>query len=155
MSGSLVLFGDSITQGGFAAGGFAAHLANVYVRRLDVLNRGFSGYNTRWALAHIKQAFGWSTTFQASETSSSMPHDLVVIFFGANDASLKAHNARQHVPLLEFQQNLVQMCRWITKYQAPRLVLVTPPPVYEPQRLAFQKERYGAAATQQRPSTFL
>jgi hypothetical protein len=35
----VVLLGDSLTQEGFKAGGWAARLAEVYVRRADVLNR--------------------------------------------------------------------------------------------------------------------
>ena len=33
----------------FGEGGFGAVLADAYARRMDVRNRGFSGYNTRWA----------------------------------------------------------------------------------------------------------
>ncbi len=45
---AIVLFGDSITQQGFGLNGhvgWASLLANDYIRRADVLNRGFSGYN--------------------------------------------------------------------------------------------------------------
>lgn len=48
-----ILFGDSITQGSYAQErgfAFGAELTNRYVRRLDVINRGFSGYNTAQAL---------------------------------------------------------------------------------------------------------
>lgn len=47
----IILLGDSITQMSFSSpGGFGAHLADVYQRRADVLNRGYSGYNTNWIL---------------------------------------------------------------------------------------------------------
>lgn len=41
----IVLFGDSITQQSFHPGfhGWGAVLANAYVRKLEVVNRGFSG----------------------------------------------------------------------------------------------------------------
>ncbi|OAX39179.1 hypothetical protein K503DRAFT_799840 [Rhizopogon vinicolor AM-OR11-026] len=42
----IMLIGDSITQNGWEQGGFAQLLAERYVRKLDVLNRGFSGYQT-------------------------------------------------------------------------------------------------------------
>ncbi|CAI9572942.1 unnamed protein product, partial [Staurois parvus] len=45
----VVLFGDSITQFAFEANGWGATLADKLVRKCDVLNRGLSGYNTRWA----------------------------------------------------------------------------------------------------------
>ncbi|KAJ2772988.1 isoamyl acetate-hydrolyzing esterase [Coemansia nantahalensis] len=44
----LLAFGDSITQFGFypANSGYLIHLAQHFHRRMDVVNRGFSGYNT-------------------------------------------------------------------------------------------------------------
>ena len=54
-----ILFGDSITQQaesqekGFA---FAPALRNEYIRRLDVINRGFSGYTAQLGL-HILPQF--------------------------------------------------------------------------------------------------
>lgn len=44
---SLICFGDSLTQQGSQIGGFVASLQNVYLRRLDVINRGFGGYTSR------------------------------------------------------------------------------------------------------------
>ncbi|KAJ2556421.1 isoamyl acetate-hydrolyzing esterase [Coemansia sp. RSA 1933] len=41
-------FGDSITQRGFEYenSGWLIHLSEMYTRRMDILNRGFSSYNT-------------------------------------------------------------------------------------------------------------
>ncbi|KAI8146833.1 hypothetical protein BJV82DRAFT_399049 [Fennellomyces sp. T-0311] len=41
----ILLFGDSITQFSFdpELQGFGASLANIYQRKVDVVNRGFSG----------------------------------------------------------------------------------------------------------------
>lgn len=72
-----MLFGDSITQGGWEEGGFGHRLSrmsilhsaivlglrypnvlcytDLYSRKLDVLNRGFSGYNTDWAVPVFEQ----------------------------------------------------------------------------------------------------
>jgi len=44
-----------------------------YVRRADVLNRGFSGYNTRWALELLPEV---------KDTVSGAK--LVTVFFGAS-----------------------------------------------------------------------
>jgi hypothetical protein len=52
-----VLFGDSITQRGFAPGGWAAALADRYGRRVDVVNRGYSGYNTALATHLLPHVF--------------------------------------------------------------------------------------------------
>ena len=42
------LIGDSNTQYGFADGGFASQLANKYIRKYDVINRGFDGYTSQY-----------------------------------------------------------------------------------------------------------
>jgi hypothetical protein len=39
----VLLLGDSLTQEGFKMGGWAARLADAYVRRADVLNRVSAG----------------------------------------------------------------------------------------------------------------
>jgi hypothetical protein len=53
---TIMLFGDSITQGGWQPHGFAQRLAYVYARKLDVINRGLSGYTTEWGIPVFEQA---------------------------------------------------------------------------------------------------
>ena len=110
-------------------------------RRADVLNRGFSGYNTKWGLSALPHVIG---TWDGAVSSP----DLVTIFFGANDASLPDLNARQHVPVEEYQTNLLKMVGQI-RGVAPnaRVVIITPPPVGHAQRLAYQKQRYPKSPT--------
>ena len=72
------LFGDSLTQKSFSVGGWGARLANSYQRKADVLNRGYNGYNSRWALYLLQKAF---------PDQAPVP-SLVTVFFGANDAAL-------------------------------------------------------------------
>ena len=74
-----VFFGDSITQKAFAQGGWAGVVADAYQRRVDVINRGYSGYNTRWALSIVDHLFPANTTSKV---------ELATVFFGANDAAL-------------------------------------------------------------------
>lgn len=45
-----LLFGDSITQQSFSAGGYGQWMSDNYQRRADIINRGYGGYNTEWAL---------------------------------------------------------------------------------------------------------
>ena len=74
------LFGDSITQFSFGPGGWGAALANDWQRHADIRLRGYSGYNTRWALHLLPHLF----------PSGGRPEDtpaLVVVFLGANDAT--------------------------------------------------------------------
>ena len=55
--GAIVLFGDSITEQSFRQGGWGSALANYWMRRADVLCRGYGGYNTRWALEAMPHVF--------------------------------------------------------------------------------------------------
>lgn len=48
----IYLIGDSNTQFGFSDGGFASQLADRYIRKCDVINRGFNGYTSEY-LRHM------------------------------------------------------------------------------------------------------
>lgn len=62
--------------------------------------RGYSGYNTRWALRVMDKVF------PAVDGGDGDPL-AVTVFFGANDASLPDRcSAFQHVPLNEYKQNI-------------------------------------------------
>ncbi|KAI0637359.1 SGNH hydrolase [Trametes polyzona] len=134
---AIMLLGDSLTQGGFDMNGFAAKLAHVYNRKMDVLNRGFSGYNTEWALPIFEQCF-----LTAAERADAKGHAptvrLLVIWFGANDAAPPPK--AQHVPLPRFKENLRRLLWTVRARESPRyapetrVVLMTPPPVSTGQR---------------------
>ncbi|KAI8099006.1 SGNH hydrolase [Halteromyces radiatus] len=131
----IVLFGDSITQMSFDPSlfGFAANVASAYQRKMDVLNRGFSGYNTDWALPIIRQLL--PTVEEQHKQAARI--ELMTIFFGANDAALPF--SPQHVPLDRYRTNLTTMIKMIKDSASPfynpnmRLILITPPPVNESQ----------------------
>ena len=64
----ILLIGDSLTQLGYSdSGKWVALLADLFQRKCDVINRGFSGYTTRsikpfipnvlFRLAHTKAIF--------------------------------------------------------------------------------------------------
>jgi lysophospholipase L1-like esterase len=98
----VLFFGDSITQHGFnPSEGWISSLAYWWSRRVDVLNRGFSGYNTKWGL---------SITDKVVIAESP---DLIFVFFGANDAV--DVQVTQHVPLENFKQNMQQIISKIQK----------------------------------------
>lgn len=133
----LLLLGDSLTQ--TAMEGWGGGLAHRYQRRADVLNRGMSGYNTRWYLDYAQEAGVW---YEPGKIA------LTTIFFGANDASLAEHNPHHHVPLEEFQANLKTLvAKTQESFPESQILLITPPPVHHEQRFAFQKQRYGDKAT--------
>ncbi|XP_062230227.1 GDSL esterase/lipase At5g45920-like [Phragmites australis] len=129
MRPSIVLFGDSITEEAFGEGGWGAYLANHYSRSADVLLRGYSGYNTRWAARVAHRAVA----------SIAGAVSAVTVFFGANDAALPDRgSALQHVPVAEYKDNLRAICALLKKrWPSVAVILITPPPVDEDGRLRY------------------
>lgn len=99
--GKFVLFGDSITQFSCTQYGFHPALQNVYIRKLDVINRGFSGYNSE----HARQIL---PKILESETNIK----LMTIFFGTNDA-YDYINEIQTVELDRYKDNLSVMVQMV------------------------------------------
>ena len=159
---SIVLFGDSITQEGFGVDGnvgWASLLASAYSRRADVLNRGFSGYNTKLAVDLLPRVFtgpiATAPVFSDSLSNSSSRALFCTVFFGANDAALLG--GKQHVPLESFRQNLVRIVEHIrlTFGAKTPIILLTPPPfdaqawmksreISTPGRYVFPSRRMGS-----------
>eukprot|EP00850_Spirogloea_muscicola_P011223 SM000069S20660 [mRNA] locus=s69:5956:9394:+ [translate_table: standard] len=137
----VVLFGDSITQHGFAPGGWAAALQDEYARKVDVVLRGYSGYNSRWALYLLDHIF-------PPESVEHAPA-LVTIFFGANDAALPTGDSkRQHVPLSEYKANLRYIVEHIQRVSSStKVILITPPPIDEESRRIYARQKYGHLAS--------
>ncbi|KAF2732116.1 SGNH hydrolase [Polyplosphaeria fusca] len=143
-----LLFGDSITQDasnqqrGF---GFAAALQHAYIRRLDVVNRGLSGYNTRQALKVLPAII---------PSPEQARIRFLAVFFGANDAAVPHSETKQHIPLDEYKANLRKILTHpaVTAHNA-RIILVAPPPVnehlFDPvNRVAAGTKQYADAAVQ-------
>ena len=110
-----VLFGDSITQQSFAVGGWGARLADKLFRKVDVFNRGYSGYSTRTILPLLPFVF--------PETCNTF---LATIFFGANDSCFPGGEFPQHVPLAEYEQNLKTLVSHVKKSTKVKLVSLEP-----------------------------
>ncbi|XP_027028440.1 isoamyl acetate-hydrolyzing esterase 1 homolog [Tachysurus fulvidraco] len=122
----VVLFGDSITQYAFQANGWGCDLANRLVRKCDLVNRGLSGYNTRWAKLVLPRII---PNYGASHPSIAA----VTVFFGANDAALEDKNPQQHVPCEEYSENLKDMLNYLTSagVSKDRVIFISPPPIQE------------------------
>ena len=132
----ILMLGDSLTQTSFE--GWGAGLANNYQRRADILNRGNSGYNSRWFLQYAQDHGVWNEQGVV----------LVTIFFGANDSSLAVENPHAHVPLDEFTDNLKELIQQCQKhYKHAKILMIGAPPIVHEQRLAWQKKRWGGKAT--------
>ncbi|CAJ0553742.1 Ff.00g122540.m01.CDS01 [Fusarium sp. VM40] len=124
----VVLFGDSLfqqcsdLQEGFS---FQAALQSDFIRRLDIVNRGYSGFNTDIALRYLPDVF-------PERTASSPKMDYLVLLFGANDAVLPDAFTKQHVPIDRYKTNLTKIVNHphIAAHK-PQILLVTPPPLDE------------------------
>ncbi|KAJ4985440.1 alpha-L-fucosidase [Stagonosporopsis vannaccii] len=94
-----------------------------YCRRIDIVKRGFSGYNTVNALSILPKIL-------PSPEQSCVR--LVSFFFGANDISLP-NTTGQHVPLDEFKENLRCLATHprVQAHRGISILLITPPPIDE------------------------
>ncbi|XP_028774914.1 GDSL esterase/lipase At5g45920 isoform X1 [Neltuma alba] len=140
MRPKIYLFGDSITEESFGIGGWGASLANHFSRTVDVVLRGYSGYNTRWALKVLDRVFPEKRDGDGRNGIDNESEPIAVtVFFGANDASLPDRcSAFQHVPLHEYKHNLYSIVSFF-KRQWPNthVLLITPPPIDEDARLRY------------------
>ncbi|KAF3451378.1 hypothetical protein FNV43_RR07473 [Rhamnella rubrinervis] len=135
MRPKIYLFGDSITEDSFCDGGWGASLAHHFSRTVDVVLRGYSGYNTRWGLKVLERVFP-----EAEGGGDGVDADAplaVTVFFGANDACLPDRcSAFQHVPVDEYKRNLRSIVSFFKKrWPKTHILLITPPPIDEDARL--------------------
>ncbi|OLY80249.1 Isoamyl acetate-hydrolyzing esterase 1-like protein [Smittium mucronatum] len=160
MLDSIVVFGDNITELGndVNTGGWVSQLSNLYIRKLDVINRGFSGYNsthgslliseflpnTKETTERPRNVFDSDviysnekdfTTRVNEEIGADIPENssvrLVIIFYGAIDASFPG--TPSHVPLEEYQRNLLKMVDLLRnpkskKFSPKTRILLVSPP---------------------------
>ncbi|KAI1306618.1 SGNH hydrolase-type esterase domain-containing protein [Xylaria venustula] len=134
----IVLFGDSLFQlssdvdQGFSFQGALQHLV---MRGLDVINRGFSGYNTNNALQLLPQIF-------LPPAPANPRIEYLLVLLGANDACLDTPTTTQRVPIDQYKENLIRI---IThehiKVHNPKILLVTPPPLDEMQSFVTDIEK--------------
>ncbi|ORC87165.1 putative esterase [Trypanosoma theileri] len=135
----IVLLGSSQTQEGYLSG-WVSRLSNCYVRRADVVNRGLSGYNSRWILDILAD----DTRRQHLLPLQIGRPLFITLMVGSNDAAETAHN----VPLQEFKGNLRRIIHLVREHAAPvgGIFLLTPPPIDEEARLK-RIQGYRPAAT--------
>ena len=129
-----MLFGDSITEFAFntnfqeAQGQelyqngivnpmhqqfcMGAALTNLYVRRLDIVQKGLSGYNSRWALKILPELLKIYKNVK-----------MAYIFFGSNDSCL---GDIQHVPIEEYRENTLKLIDMYKQNGVEKIILITP-----------------------------
>ncbi|XP_052475883.1 isoamyl acetate-hydrolyzing esterase 1 homolog [Carassius gibelio] len=105
----------------FQANGWGSEISHKVARKCDVVNRGLSGYNTRWA------KFVLPRTVPISDAAIAA----VTVFFGANDCALEDKNPLQHVPLQEFTENLKDVLKYLVTIgvSKEKIIFITPPPL--------------------------
>ncbi|KAK7904337.1 hypothetical protein WMY93_016944 [Mugilogobius chulae] len=115
----VLLFGDSITQFSFQPNGWGAEIANKLARKCDVVNRGLSGYNSRWARIMASDSY----------LNLSVHREHIA----------RNKNPQQHVPLQEYSENLKELIKILASagVSADKIIFITPPPIHEP---AWEKE---------------
>ncbi|KAL7417358.1 SGNH hydrolase-type esterase domain-containing protein [Mrakia frigida] len=147
---AMVLLGDSITEQSWAKEGLSSRLSEFYVRKLDIINRGYGGFNTRDLLPIAENLF-------RPTTSTDLPKvKQITLFLGANDAVLFGP---QLVPLGEYTQNLSAILTLLPP-DIPKL-LITPPipdgpawcarkeiPGLQPNRSEENTGKYAAAVVE-------
>ncbi|CAH8638690.1 unnamed protein product [Schistosoma mattheei] len=92
-----VFFGDSLTQFGWThEGGWLSILASTFVRKIDIVGRGYSGYNTRLCKPLLPILY--------PNKDSLKDCKFFTIFLGANDACA---TPQQHVPVEEYKRRAI------------------------------------------------
>ncbi|KAI6811942.1 hypothetical protein KC340_g17268 [Hortaea werneckii] len=142
----IILFGDNLTEQSFTQHrqpttfAWGAALSALYARRLDIINRGLSGYNSTQALRALPLCL-------PEPTQTSLR--LLTIAFGTNDARIphSPGGPDQSVSVPEFVRNL----RDTGSHPAVRahedtvkFVFITPPPVDERRLARADAEKYGS-----------
>lgn len=134
---SIVLLGDSITQQSQGNpswcadssksehAGWGDMLQAAYTRRMDVVNRGFAGYNSKWVVdvGHLLQGYG--------------KVELYTVFLGANDATACGE---QHVPLAEYSANLDTLISQALRL-SKRVLVMGPPPLCHTKYTQWRRNR--------------
>ncbi|RQM09403.1 hypothetical protein DD237_007121 [Peronospora effusa] len=133
--------GDSITEQGsiLCTSGFINILQDHYVRSVDCINRGLSGYNSKWVQKYAMPIY-------AKELQTDYSASFITIFLGANDAALEhGHDKAQYVSLQDYRTNLQKILQTVKPLLAPdgQVLLITPPCVIDSMR---DNDRSNASA---------
>lgn len=125
----VLLIGDSVIQFGQ---GWVSLLAQRVTRVADIINRGFSGYNTRWYRCIIQQIM---SEWPPSTISC------VILSFGMIDSALSDCPTRQHVPFNEFKENLSGIIQTINCHGVPSdRIIIIGPPFFDSKRFKSHRE---------------
>ena len=97
-------------------------------------SRGFSGYNSRWLRIIAPKVFPKDANYK--EVSA------LTILVGANDANDVDSPSKQHIPIHEFEDNLVAIIEYLDSIglTKERIVLMSPPNYFHENHIQFCKQ---------------
>lgn len=113
----MIVIGDSNTQFGYENGRWLSLLSDKLVRICDVINRGFSGYNTRY----IKVVLPYLTKQIKADDICG-----VIILLGTNDSSFASYH---FTPVEKYVENLKWIIDYLIKFgiDKNKIILISPP----------------------------
>ncbi|KAG7863139.1 hypothetical protein KL939_000458 [Ogataea angusta] len=145
--GKFLLFGDSITQyssrqriepdTGQLQFSIAAALTNDYQRKLQIITRGFDGYNSEQALHILPEILRYEHDTKPAEEQIK----LAWIFFGTNDSSVGGDYI-QHVPIGRYAENMGNL---IVMLQSGGIKVIAVKPGTHDETLADEAKKRGRA----------
>nr|CAB3255136.1 isoamyl acetate-hydrolyzing esterase 1 homolog [Phallusia mammillata] len=130
----VVLLGDSITQYSLQPNGWGTYVAQQVQRKCDLINRGFSGYNTDNIVQFLSKLVDAKLVQNVA---------FVTIFLGANDSVLPGSYSNQHVPVDRFETNLFKIVEHFKSLgvSSDKIILIAPPPVEAELRAKHMMEK--------------
>lgn len=121
----LIIIGDSNTQFAHGESGWINSISDLCQRRCDVINRGFSGYNSDQIKIILPKIF---SEFKPESISG------IILMLGSNDSAERApQDPIQHVELKKFSKNISCIADYILNWgvSRERIIFVTPPKIYD------------------------
>ncbi|RMZ94976.1 isoamyl acetate-hydrolyzing esterase 1 -like protein [Brachionus plicatilis] len=118
-----ILIGDSNTQFAHGQSGWINSVSDLFQRKCDIVNRGFSGYNSNQIRIIVPKIL--------HEFKPEMVCGIIVML-GSND-STDPKALAQHVDLKRFSENMSNIADYILNWGLPknRLIFVSPAKIYD------------------------
>ncbi|KAJ1915553.1 isoamyl acetate-hydrolyzing esterase [Mycoemilia scoparia] len=131
---AIINFGDSITRYGFnnTRHGYSGVMANSYLQKLDILGRGYSGYNSTKGLELLPYVIPNKKYYKKKPCFGNVR--LLTLFFGTNDAVLPGFP--QHIEIPDYLKNMEAMVNMVrdpkSEFYHPdtRILFIAPGPVH-------------------------
>lgn len=119
---TFIAVGDGLTEGAFSRkhNGWGLLMQERYVRKADVVNRGFGGYFT-----------SWFTDYMLDDLFDVGNPTFVILFLGTKDTLTQAVSGNHYISPEQFGQNVDRIIQKAKEAGVQHFLIVTPPPVCE------------------------